>query len=153
MEGFLQKVATNEDVIDKIERALTGIIKDAREGKFGMGITGTNARRLLDILKSGDLTAFTNFVTRTLIERTNQMTDANERRDFASRYWAYLNGLKYIWDHRDVASVYIGAEACAIISFYFLKAFSGELITNISRGRTLSFSEFYRGLLENGYIG
>ncbi|URA09896.1 hypothetical protein [Thermospira aquatica] len=155
MEGFKQDVTEGEDATDKIQRAIDSILKDVKNGKFAMGIEGKDARELKKILESGDEKKFKEFGDRIVKEKTsnsNQKQGETSKKDesqySAVNYRVYLNALKYIYDNKETAAAYIQSEACAIIGFYLLSAFTGNL-----DGRKVSFSDFFRIQLENGLIG
>jgi len=61
---------------------------------------------------------------------------------------AYLNGLKYIYDHRDEAAVYIMSKSCALISDYLLAGLTGQLDP-----AKVDYETFYKTKFEQGLIG
>jgi len=119
------------------------IMEDAEKGKFGMGISGDKAKELLDILKGGDNTdnnkKFDKFV---------KEMSKNKDREEIERVKTYLNGLKYMYDNKDVAAVHIMSKSCAIIADYLLAGLTGKLDPT-----KVSYEDFYKTKFEQGWIG
>ena len=140
---FVQSVTEKEDAADKTQRMINKIMEDAEKGKFGMGISGDKAKELLDILKGGDNTdnnkKFDKFV---------KEMSKNKDREEIERVKTYLNGLKYMYDNKDVAAVYIMSKSCAIISDYLLAGLTGKLDPT-----KVSYEDFYKTKFEQGWIG
>ena len=140
---FVQSVTEKEDAADKTQRMMNKIMEDAEKGKFGMGISGDKAKELLDILKGGDNTdnnkKFDKFV--------KEMTEKKNKEE-ADKVKSYLNGLKYMYDNKDVAAVYIMSKSCAIIADYLLAGLTGKLDPT-----KVSYEDFYKTKFEQGWIG